>query len=132
MNPKPERSDAPLVWNVYVSNVNAGEIEVHNIFDHWRLMDDLKKIARKYGKDREQFEEKVRIDLMYYYWSKCEWEIILSHWPNSDRCRDLKIDVWDQIEINWPHFIEYLWSNAAMLRRRPRKKKSDADNDEVR
>ena len=21
---------------------------------------------------------------MYYFWSKCEWEIVLDHWPNGE------------------------------------------------
>ena len=114
--------EAKLEWYVYVSDFNSGRIEKHNVFDHWRFMEDLVKAARKYkDREREQFEEKLRFYLMYYYWSKCEWEIIIDHFPpseNKERYRPVKIDVWDQIESNWRPFCDYVWAHRADLRRR--------------
>ena len=113
-----------LTWNVYIGDFNGKRIETHNIFDHGGVMEDLRKIARKY-KEREAFEAEVRRTLMYYYWSKCEWEIILSHWPPRKDARDEKIDVWDQVHLNWPIFIDYLWENRKELTSRKRKETSD-------
>lgn len=45
---------------------------------------------------------------MYYMWSKCEYEIILSPW--TGRADDIKIDVYDQIMMNWNSFVDYVWS----------------------
>ena len=111
-----------LEWNVYVSEFNGREIVIHNVFDHRRLMDDLKKAARKYkDTEREEFCEQMRKDLMYYYWSKCEWEVIIDHWPHSDRLNDRKVDVYEQIRLNWEPFCDYVWSRRAVLRRREKK-----------
>lgn len=84
-------------------------------------MDDCKKAARKYSKDREAFEEAVKKSLMYNYWSKCEWELILDHWPHKNTAKELKIDVYDQVILNWDKFADYVWNHAVELRR-PEKK----------
>lgn len=105
-----------LEWNVYVEDINGKRMCTHNIFDHYRFRSDCKKAAKKYGKDREQFEETVRRDLMYYYWSKCEWEIVLSPWVgNRESFREEKIDVYDQVKLNWDIFIDWLWNNRKEL-----------------
>ena len=105
-----------LVWNVYIGNFNAQCIEVFNIFHHVRFFADLKKIAKKYKNDREMFEEEVRRNLMYYYWSKCEWEIILTGWPQREGYNDEKVDVYSQVMLNWDVFIDYLWENRGALK----------------
>lgn len=112
-----------LEWYVYVGDFNGRRIETHNVFDHIRFMEDCKKNARKNYADKDAFLETLRRDLMYYYWSKCEWEIILQSWPPSDRFNDEKIDVYDQIRLNWGIFSEYVWSHVGELKRRERKKK---------
>lgn len=112
-----------LVWNVYVGHFNSGKIEVHNVFDHFLVWQDLRKAARKYkDSERPLFEEEVRKTMMYYYWSKCEWEVVIDHWPHSDRCHDMKVDVYDQLRLNWRIFCDYLWENRAVLRRREKVK----------
>lgn len=98
---------------MYVDNFNGKEIEVYNIFRHGSFYADVKKIAKKYKEDREQFEEEIRRSLMYYFWSKCEWEIILSGWPAHEDFREEKIDVYDQVRLNWDIFISYLWENRS-------------------
>ena len=45
---------------------------------------------------------------MYYFWSKCEYEIILSPW--TGRADDIKIDIYDQIMMNFDRFVGYVWS----------------------
>ena len=110
-----------LVWNVYIGDFNARKIVVHNVFEHWGFLDDCKKAARKYAKDREAFEKEVRSSLRCWYWSKCEWEITLHHWPPHESFRSRKVDVAEQVELNWPQFADYIWSHAVDLRRREKK-----------
>ena len=100
-----------LKWNVYVEDFNARCMRVHNIFDHWSLREDLKKLVKKCGDDRKTFEEELKHHLKYYYWSKCEWEIVLSPWPEWKDFREMKIDVYDQIALNWEQFVNYVWEN---------------------
>ena len=104
----------PLVWNVYTENFNERRIEIDNIFDHSGFYDDCVKAAKKY-KEKDTFAEEVRRSLMYYFWSKCEWEIVLTAWPPRDDFNDEKIDVYDQVRLNWDAFIDYLWDNRGAL-----------------
>ena len=109
-----------LTWNVYYGNFNSGEIEIHNVFRHGSFIADIKKALKKCGDDKEAFAQAVKRELMYYYWSKCEWEVIVSHWPpseNTERWKPEKIDVYDQVMINWDIFMDYLWNNRAELKR---------------
>ena len=109
-------SNAPLCWNVIYGSFNRREIRACNIFDHGGFWKDCVDASKKYGNDKETFSKKIKSSLMYYFWSKCEWEVIVSHWPPSERMRDIKIDVYDQIMLNWKLFIEYVWSNRNLLR----------------
>jgi len=73
-----------LCWNVYCSNFNSGEIKVFNIFNHWSFYEACLKAKKKFKDDREGFEKEVRSWLTYFFWSKCEYEIILDHWPDGE------------------------------------------------
>lgn len=135
-----------LVWNVVIDDFNTREIKKHNVFDHGGLMKDLIDIYNKYYDDFDKFSEQVRHSLMYYYWSKSEWEVIITSWPpyvngnEIDRLTDEKLkriakygnfvresvnldveqktDVYDQVVMNWDHFINYLWNNRHLIKKR--------------
>jgi hypothetical protein len=51
----------------------------------------------------EAYEQILDRECMYYYWSKCEWEVIVSEWPPRDGS-DKKIDVYYQLKANWEQF----------------------------
>ena len=107
-----------LTWNVYIEDINKRCIEVHNIFNHSRFVDDLKKARNKFKDDKEGFTEQLRRELMYYYWSKCEWEVIITSWPPprpDSEFDDMKIDVYDQILLNWRVFVDYVWEHRKEL-----------------
>ena len=105
-----------LTWNVYVENVNGRKIVEHNIFNHYYFLDGCIKAAKKFKNDREKFEEAVKTELMYYYWSKCEWEIVITSWPERQNFEDVKIDVYDQVMMNWDIFIDWLWDHKKELK----------------
>ena len=100
-----------LTWNVYIGDFNSREIEVYNVLEGGRFVEDCRRAAKKFRDSREAFEKEVRSSLMYCYWSKCEWEIVLQHWPHNERFRDKKVDVFEQVCLNWPVFIDYLWEH---------------------
>ena len=114
-----------LCWNVYYEQYcpNRG-IGVANIFDHPGFYDDCKKFARKYKDDREKFIDEVRRSLMYFYWSKCEWEIVITGWPpprEGSGFKEIKVDVYDQVKLNWDIFCDYIWNNRKEFLKRTRK-----------
>lgn len=111
-----------LEWKVYEHDINADEIEPFNIFDHGRFYEDCKKNARKNIHNYDEFIKQLRMDLAYYFWAKCEWEVVIIPWTSRNEKTAVKIDVHDQIDLNWDIFCEYVWQHAAELRRREKKK----------
>lgn len=95
------------VWNVFISNANRRTIEKYNIFDHHYFCAGCDKAYKKCVGEKDAFAEEVRRELMYYYWSKCEWEIIIKGFIIDGKER--KIDVYEQVMLNWDEFIKYLW-----------------------
>lgn len=100
-----------LIWNVYIEDFNNRCIKTYNIFDHRGFKEDLLKIYNEYKDNKDEFLIKLQKSLQYYYWSKCEWEIILSDWPPSKKFNDEKVSVYDQLVLNWDVFTEYVWNN---------------------
>ena len=47
---------------------------------------------------KEEFKNFVKRQSMYKWWSRCEYEIILSDWPSQ--CQQKKIDVHYQVMAN--------------------------------
>jgi hypothetical protein len=108
-----------LKWYVLVENFNHKTIEKFNIFDHYRFMEDLTKNYKKNKNDFAAFSSQLESDLRYYYWSKCEWEVIVSSWPPAKKEPiETKIDVYDQIKLNWDKFVNYTWEQCHAKRKK--------------
>ena len=102
-----------LKWFVFVEDINKKQIKVYNIFEHKDFMEDCDDAWEDYineHRDFSKFKKDIESNLMYYFWSKCEWEIVLSNFPPSDSFQRRKIDVYQQVKINWDKFIDYLFS----------------------
>lgn len=128
-----------LKWNVFRYNVNKNKIVTFNIFDHWKFNEDVQKSLKKI-KDKDEFAEHLRRDLMYYFWSKCEHEVIITSFPtyittnelhrlnreralhkekygrdfvrlNVDLDTEAKIDIYTQVMNNFEIFCDYVWNS---------------------
>lgn len=97
-----------MTWNVYRHNVNSGEIVCFNIFDHWKFNEDVQEDLRKYT-SREEFAKRLRSNLFYYFCSKCEYEVLVSPWIGDKEKGTIKIDIYDQVMMNWEIFLSYVW-----------------------
>ena len=109
-------SKSRVVWNVIYGDFNARRIRTYNVFDHYGFVVSCQKNAKKNKDNKEAFAEDLKRDLMYYFWSKCEWEVIVSQWPPKDDGRDAKIDVYDQIKMNWDRFLDYTWEHRKEIK----------------
>lgn len=105
-----------LEWNVLISNFNTRKIESYNIFEHYKFYDDCRKAWKKNKEDKEKFIEEVHRSLLYYFWAKCEWEVLIHHWPPHENDPESKIDVYDQMMLNWNVFADYIWNNREKFR----------------
>ena len=127
-----------LEYYVFRTDINSKEIVKFNIFDHWRFNEEVKKDLKK-CKTKEEFAKELKDDLRYYFWSKYEYEVVISSFPvrikkeeldrlNTEREKTLKeynrephilyvdsevgekIDVYSQVLMNFSHVVDYLWS----------------------
>ena len=133
-----------LQWFVFERDFNAKEIVPINVFEgSSRFIDGLLRAKKLYKDDYLKFAEAVKSSLMSAYWSKCEWETIITSWPpyvdgeEVDRLFKekqkhieehghfyrtdvgleiaFKIDVYTQVMMNWDRFIEYVWNNKRLI-----------------
>ena len=85
-----------LEWNVIWYDFNGRKISTYNILSHSKFIEDVKKDAKEdYGEqlpDYEEFKERVKKELQYYFWCKCEYEVIVSAWPPNNNIEEKKIN----------------------------------------
>ena len=138
---KPETKK--LVW--YVFNEENGDIVPINLFEYnWVfLKEGLLKAKKLYKDDFMKFANHVRNWLQHEYWSRSEYETIITSWPpyvdnneidrlNKERDESIsnygrfyrehvnlstgfKIDIYTQVMLNWDRFIEYVWNNKHLI-----------------
>ena len=134
-----------LVWNVYCHDFNKTEVEVRNVFNlSYRFNQGLYKLRKEYLKshlgDFQWFSDKLRSECRYCYWAKCEYEIGLTNWPCYVRKESIdklteeelnvpsgrvslypevydKIDVCQQLELNWDAFAKYVFDNVKKIKK---------------
>lgn len=82
-------------FNVIWYDFNSKTFKPYNVIPYF--VDEYKR-AKKKPKTFDEFKEFVKSNSMYMYWSRCEYEIILSDWPSSGVQE--KWDIHKQIMMN--------------------------------
>ena len=98
-----------LEWNVIRYNISARKIEPFNIFDHYSFSKEVEKLLNESNVSFENFEEKLRKEVMYWFWSKAEHEVLIRAWCGGSGDEEVKVDIYDQVRWNWSRFVEYVW-----------------------
>ena len=57
----------------------------------------------------EEFSETVKRKAQWQFCNRCEYEMVLLPWPVGPEDNRYKMDVFEQLEVNWDRFIDYLW-----------------------
>lgn len=129
-----------MTWNVFRENINGKEIVEYNIFNHSGFANEVDGLIKK-DVSRDEFDEKLRMILFYYFGSKAEHEVVITSWvPHIDRAEldrlnteyeeynnkwghypykinvspDVgeKVDIYLQItSLNWDIFVNYVWNH---------------------
>lgn len=99
-----------LKWNVYYHAINGDRIQTFNVFDHSGFAKSVADAAKRH-KDKDEFAEKLRRELFYYFGSKCEWEVLISPWVGGRNTKPRKVDVYGQVMLNWDVFVDYVWEH---------------------
>lgn len=101
-------------WTVKVFNYNCQLIENFDVLKYRE--DEIKKLKKKYKDNKEEFGKTLRVRLMSQYWSRSEWEtiitrtedghIVLSPWCGARDVDAASIDVTDDTDFDWKGFAE--------------------------
>ena len=106
-----------MKWNVYRHDMRLNGIEVFNIFEHGRFSQDVEDLLNEH-KDKNEFAIQLKNALMFYFWCKAEYEIIISPWCGSKNVKEVKVDIYNQVMNNWDVFLDYVWSNKKVQQRK--------------
>ena len=107
--------ESKLEWNVFYYDINRNKITTYNIFNHCGFNKYVEK-ALETSKTKEEFAETLRRELMYYFWSKAEWELVIeldedNHiflipWCGCRNPEEIKIDVTNDTRFDWNGFAK--------------------------
>lgn len=88
----------PALKHFYVinSSINRQAIEPYDVIPH--LVDEYSK-SKKKPVSFEEFRDFIDSEAKYQWWGRCEYEIIVSHWPPV-KDKEEKWDVYQQIKMN--------------------------------
>lgn len=117
----------PFSWLVKNFDINRQVIEDYDVLKYHE--DEIKKIKKKCN-SKEEFDQNLKSEMMYRYWSRAEYElvikqteygsILLSPWCG---CRDEEkatIDVTDDTSFDWKgfaaeHIGKQIYDNEAKI-----------------
>lgn len=74
------------------------------LIDEWKKNNKNTKSINK-----EEISKFIEAKCKYRFWSRCQYEIILSDWPNKKI--EEKIDVYQQIKMNFEVVVDVFMAN---------------------
>lgn len=84
-------------FNVIIYDINKKEFMQYDIIPYFiNCYNNIPKSKRP--KTDEEIKNFIIAEGKYQFWSRCQYEIIISSWPTQDTQK--KIDVFDQIMMN--------------------------------
>ena len=107
-----------LKFYAFIKDRNTHQIRKINIFGYvWNDLLRIKKVLNKdykvnkeYTKEgKVYFEEKFKTALLSMFWCRVEYEVLVSDviWTEETE----RIDVYDQLMMNWELLKEYTWEH---------------------
>lgn len=120
-----------LNWQVFRYDINKKRILTWNVFEHGSFYKDAIKCLNE-CRDKEEFKTELRREVQYYFWAKVEYEVFISEpfpYVSKEEIERLskedvkyythvnldvgsKIDIYEQIMMNYKHFVNYVWENG--------------------
>ena len=122
-----KREFKPLTWKVKNYLINENKIWDYDILKYRE--DQIKKLKKKCT-TKEEFAEATRREMMWQYWSRCEYEVIieiddnnriwLKPWVGCRNPDEVKIDVTDDQSFDWrgfanEHIGKQIYKNEAKI-----------------
>ena len=106
------KKSAKLEWYAFNHDSNTDNFYQLNVLGEEFSKEIVKRIKQKssYGKiqDYASLREQVRIMLMSKFWSRAEYEYLVTGLFTKDEDKVFKKDVWYQLEPNLDRICEYI------------------------
>ena len=125
-----------MVFNVLLYDFNTRDVEIYNVVPYFVREWEAGSFEKNKIKTKDDFREWVLRAARYHYWARCEYEVLIAPWPFGSYqtkqrlkelegksveehfidymnacCEDMvKIDIYDQIEMNIDIFVDLLWN----------------------
>lgn len=99
-----------IPFNVICFNFNANKIEEYDIMKELIEEYKNKKKKKKAPKTKEEFADLVKSYSLWKWWGRCEYEILISDWPNNKTT--IKWDIHKQILMNLDLIVYVLMNNV--------------------
>ena len=93
-----------------IYNINKNVFEPYDVMPYLINEYKVKKKKKKQPNTFDEFKRFIEGASMYQYWSRCEYELILTSWPNEDKKE--KIDIHKQIMMNINVITNILMDNV--------------------
>ena len=104
-------------WYTFIEDFNKKEIIIFNVFRSHNFLEGCKRTFKRF-KETERIEKEIKNWALYSFCSKFEYEIVITSLSNSDNFNERKIDVYDQLMLNWDAFFKYVLEHKAYFLRR--------------
>lgn len=107
-----------LTWKVKIFDCNSQKIVEYNVLKHY---EDFIKKQKKQCANKKEFSEALRREFMYRFWSKSEYEllisidadkIVLSPWCGCKEPEKASVVIYDET-FDWYTFALYHLSRRA-------------------
>lgn len=95
------------------SNITTKNFERYDIMPY--LINQYKVIKKNRPISLEEFKKFIRDNSLCQWWSRCEYEIIISHWPDNGISE--KWDIHKQVMMNIDIIAEVLMNNVKDLKK---------------
>lgn len=107
----------PFSWKVCIFDINSNKLVDYDILKHReKFVKDLKKSCST----KEEFVDRFFRDLMWQYWSRCEYELLIyienervfvQPWVGCTDPEEARVDVTEFPNFNWQAFAELMIYN---------------------
>ena len=108
-------SKSIIPFNVIVQDINSTSLKPS--FEPYDVMPYFLRVWKEEKRNRptsfEELKKWIRSKSMYMFWSRCEWEVIISGWPNAETQE--KWDVHKQIMMNFNLFVRIFAENVNFI-----------------
>lgn len=102
-----------LEWYVLRYDINKQKIIYFNIFDYWKLVEEIdKQLSENF--DYDDFVDFLKNELRYYFSSRSENEICVGQLFDDTGLTNVKLDIYDQLIPNIEILADYImdtWRN---------------------